>query len=295
MLGPGLAAEILISYRQYEKVLRWLCLSLLSYFAVLVVANVDWSAVASSLIPSVDNSKAGIAALIALAGTTISPYLFFWQAAEEVEEEGQRTPDVSADHVRAMRGDVFAGMLSGVAVMFAIADGNGCDLHTSDSEIDIQSADQAAQALAPLAGNFASLLFSLGILGTGPFAVPVLAGSTGYAFSETRAGRRARSKTHKGSVVLRDDRRGDRPWCRDHRGRDQSDSGVVFSGNSQRSCCSRAAGGPLEAWARPRSARWLAKRQLVAVCRHSDGGGDVRASRCVGPHRLVDVASSAPS
>ena len=186
MLGVGIAAaEILISYRQYEKVLRWLCLSLLSYFAVLVVANVDWSAVASSLIPSVDNSKAGIAALIALAGTTISPYLFFWQAAEEVEEEGQRTPDVSADHVRAMRGDVFAGMLSGVAVMFAIMTATAATLHTSDSEIDIQSADQAAQALAPLAGNFASLLFSLGILGTGLLAVPVLAGSTGYAFSET--------------------------------------------------------------------------------------------------------------
>ncbi len=186
VLGAGIAAaEILVRYRRYEKVLRWLCLSLLAYFAVLAVANVDWLAVASSLIPSVDLTKVGITVLIALAGTTISPYLFFWQAAEEVEEEGERAPDLSDGHVRAMRGDVFAGMLSGVLVMFAIMTATAATLYTSAGGVDIQSADQAAEALAPLVGNFASLLFSLGILGTGLLAVPVLAGSTAYAVSET--------------------------------------------------------------------------------------------------------------
>lgn len=176
-------AEILIPYHQYARVLRWLCLSLLSYVAVLVVAKVDWSAVAYGL-THVDMqwSKTDIAAVIALAGTTISPYLFFWQAAEEVEEGGL-APDTSQTHVRAMRGDVFAGMFSGVFVMFAIMTTTAATLH-SQAITEITSPEQAALALRPIAGDFAGILFALGILGTGLLAVPVLAGSTAYAVSE---------------------------------------------------------------------------------------------------------------
>jgi len=176
-------AEIVIPYHQYARVLRWLCLSLLSYVAVLLVANVDWNQVAHAITHiHISWSKVDIATVIALAGTTISPYLFFWQAAEEVEA-GELAPDTSQTHIRAMRGDVFAGMFSGVFVMFAIMTTTAATLHMQ-SITDITSPEQAAMALRPIAGDFAGILFALGILGTGLLAVPVLAGSTAYAVSE---------------------------------------------------------------------------------------------------------------
>lgn len=176
-------AEIIIPYHQYARVLRWLCLSLLSYIAVLAVANVNWSSVVASLTSlTITSNKTTFAALIALAGTTISPYLFFWQAAEEVEDTNY-SPDLSTTHIHAMRGDVFAGMFSGVFVMFAIMTTTAATLHSSGIT-EITSPEQAAQALTPIAGNFASALFALGVLGTGLLAVPVLAGSTAYAVSE---------------------------------------------------------------------------------------------------------------
>lgn len=176
-------AEIVIPYHQYARVLRWLCLSLLSYVAVLIVAKVDWQQVAHSITHiHISWSKVDLATVIALAGTTISPYLFFWQAAEEVEA-GDLAPDTSQTHIRAMRGDVFAGMFSGVFVMFAIMTTTAATLHMQ-SITDITSPEQAAMALRPIAGDFAGILFALGILGTGLLAVPVLAGSTAYAVSE---------------------------------------------------------------------------------------------------------------
>ena len=176
-------AEIVIPYHQYARVLRWLCLSLLSYVAVLLVANVDWNQVAHAITHiHISWSKVDLATVIALAGTTISPYLFFWQAAEEVEA-GELAPDTSQTHIRAMRGDVFAGMFSGVFVMFAIMTTTAATLHMQ-SITDITSPEQAAMALRPIAGDFAGILFALGILGTGLLAVPVLAGSTAYAVSE---------------------------------------------------------------------------------------------------------------
>lgn len=178
-----LTAEIVIPYHRYARVLRWLCLSLLSYVAVLFVANIDWTQAWNGLTTiSVTWSKTDIAALIAIAGTTISPYLFFWQAAEEMEE-GSHAPDISLTHIQAMRGDVFAGMLSGVFVMFAIMATTAATLFGTGIT-SITSPEQAAQALRPIAGDFASGLFALGILGTGLLAVPVLAGSTAYAVSE---------------------------------------------------------------------------------------------------------------
>ncbi len=179
------AAEVFVPYHRYARILRWLCLSLLAYVAVLFVAHVDWTEVLhSTFVPTLTWSKITFAALIALAGTTISPYLFFWQAAEEIEDEDDAHPDVSEEHVRAMRGDVFAGMFSGVFIMFAIMATAAATLHVQGIT-DVSTAEQAAQALAPIAGDFAGTLFLLGILGTGLLAIPVLAGSTAYAMSES--------------------------------------------------------------------------------------------------------------
>jgi Mn2+/Fe2+ NRAMP family transporter len=177
------AAEILIPYHQYARVLRWLCLSLLSYVAVLVVANVDWQQVLQGLTQiEIGWNRFDIAAIIAIAGTTISPYLFFWQAAEEVEATGD-IPDASRSHIRAMRSDVLVGMFSGIFVMFAIMTTTAATLN-ANGITEITSPEQAAMALTPIAGDAAGIIFALGILGTGLLAVPVLAGSTAYAVSE---------------------------------------------------------------------------------------------------------------
>jgi NRAMP (natural resistance-associated macrophage protein)-like metal ion transporter len=184
--------EIAIPYHRYSKVLRWLCLSLVAYVLVLFVAQVDWAQVATAtLLPQIDLNRTSLELMIALAGTTISPYLFFWQAAEEVEErkeplvkeEGTEL-EVSKSHVAAMRGDVFSGMLTGVFIMFAIMATAAATLNATGIT-NINSAEDAAAALRPIAGDFAGLLFLLGILGVGLLAVPVLAGSTAYALSET--------------------------------------------------------------------------------------------------------------
>ena len=191
LFAAGIAvAEVLVPYHRYARVLRWLCLSLLAYVAVLFVAKVDWQEVTiATLLPQVDFSRTSIELLIALAGTTISPYLFFWQAAEEVEERKvmeqlHHRKDVGSAHVRAMRGDVFAGMLTGVFIMFAIMVTTGATLN-ANGITNIASAEDAARALTPVAGEFAGLLFLLGILGVGLLSIPVLAGSTAYALAET--------------------------------------------------------------------------------------------------------------
>ena len=178
--------EVVIPYHRYAKVLRWLCLSLLAYVAVLFVAKVDWHQVlTSTVIPSFDFSRLSFELLIALAGTTISPYLFFWQAAEEVEEHRFKAGvEVSAVEISAMRGDVFAGMLTGVFIMFAIMATAAATLNAS-GVTQVSSAADAALALKPIAGEFASLLFLLGILGVGLLSIPVLAGATAYAVAET--------------------------------------------------------------------------------------------------------------
>ena len=178
--------EVVIPYHRYAKVLRWLCLSLLAYVAVLFVAQVDWPQVlTSTVIPSFDFSRLSFELLIALAGTTISPYLFFWQAAEEVEEHRFKAGvEVSAVEISAMRGDVFAGMLTGVFIMFAIMATAAATLNASGIT-QVSSAADAALALKPIAGEFASLLFLLGILGVGLLSIPVLAGATAYAVAET--------------------------------------------------------------------------------------------------------------
>lgn len=188
LFGFGIAAvEIAIPYHRYARILRWLCLSLLSYLVVLFIVKVAWSDVASRLfVPRFDFSRPQIAALIAIFGTTISPYLFFWQTAEEVEELADGEHDGPPTHAQlvAMRGDVIAGMSSGVITMFAIMVTAAATLH-AEGITTIGTAEEAAQALEPLAGRLAGLVFTLGIVGTGLLAVPVLAGSTSYAIAET--------------------------------------------------------------------------------------------------------------
>ena len=179
-------AEVFVPYHRYAKILRWLCLSLLAYVAVLFVAHVDWPSVARDIVvPQMEWTRLEISFLIALAGTTISPYLFFWQAAEEVEERHQtHARYVTKRHMGAMRVDVFAGMLTGVVGMTAIMITASATLH-ANGITDVATAEQAASALAPIAGDYAGILFLLGIVGTGLLSVPVLAGATSYAVAET--------------------------------------------------------------------------------------------------------------
>jgi Mn2+/Fe2+ NRAMP family transporter len=180
-----LVLEVTVPYHRYARVLRWLALSLLAYVGVLAVVHVDWAAVlAHTLVPHLPPGRAGVAALLAVFGTTISPYLFFWQAAEEVEEQAERADPVDRRHLAAMRLDVVAGMGSGVAVMFAIMTTAAVTLGAHGA-VQVNTAQQAAQALRPLAGQLAGLLFAAGIVGTGLLAVPVLAGSTAYAIAES--------------------------------------------------------------------------------------------------------------
>jgi NRAMP (natural resistance-associated macrophage protein)-like metal ion transporter len=189
--------EVTVPYRRYARVLRWLALSLLAYVGVLIVVHVDWTAVlAHTLVPRFHADRAGVAALLAVFGTTISPYLFFWQAAEEVEEQAGRPNPAGRNQLAAMRGDVAAGMGSGIAVMFAIMTTAAVTLGAHGA-VQVDTAQQAAEALRPLAGELAGLLFAAGIVGTGLLAVPVLAGSTAYAIAESVGwpeglGRRAR-------------------------------------------------------------------------------------------------------
>lgn len=201
-------SEILIPYHRYAKVLRWLCLSLLAYVAVLFAIDVPWSEVWGSLLhPSPSWNRTSIAAVIALAGTTISPYLFVWQAAEEVEDLHSGVSPVSRAHVRSMRVDVASGMTTGVIIMFAIMTTTGTELF-AHGITSIASAEAAADALRPLAGEFAGLVFALGIIGTGLLAVPVLAGASAYAVAELMGWpeslerRPARAKAFYGVIVV---------------------------------------------------------------------------------------------
>lgn len=186
------ALEVRLPYERYAKLLRWLVLSLGAYLVVLFTVEVPWGEVATNIFrPAFSGDKAHLEALIAIFGTTISPYLFFWQAAEEVEEheneerQNDRFADVPVDrrHLRLMRTDVIVGIAAGVVVMFAIMTASAVTLGANGG-VDIETADQAARALEPLAGSLTSLLFAVGIVGTGLLAIPTLAGSSAYAASE---------------------------------------------------------------------------------------------------------------
>jgi len=188
------------SYRTIARIFKWLTLTLCAYVAAAFVAGVNWpAALHATLVPRVEWSREFIAVLVAIFGTTISPYLFFWQAAQEVEEE--RAAHRSSRHhgpppavLAKCRTDVVTGMFASNAVMYFIILTTAATLHTR-GQTDIETAQQAADALRPLAGEGGYWLFTLGLMGTGILAVPVLAGSCAYAISEAAAWRGSLNRT----------------------------------------------------------------------------------------------------
>jgi Mn2+/Fe2+ NRAMP family transporter len=180
-----LLLEVFVSYDRYAVVLRWLALSILAYVVELLFVDVDWGAVAAGLLPTIHANLGFVEALVAIFGTTISPYLFVWQAGEEMEEvKAKKVGRVGPAQIRAMRIDVVSGMTAGVVVMFAILVTSGSTL-AGHGGAGVQTAAEAARALEPVAGRFASGLFAAGVLGTGLLAIPTLAGSAAYALAET--------------------------------------------------------------------------------------------------------------
>jgi len=186
--------QLFVPYKRYARLLMVLTLSLFSYVAVVFLVHIDWSAAGLAMLGiHAELSPAAATTIVAVFGTTISPYLFFWQSAEEVEEldhHGDEKPlkDDPAEAPKAferMRIDTIIGMAVSNLVALAIMISTAATLHAAGTT-NIQTAADAARALEPLAGRFAFVLFSLGIVGTGLLAVPVLAGSAAYAVCETR-------------------------------------------------------------------------------------------------------------
>jgi NRAMP (natural resistance-associated macrophage protein)-like metal ion transporter len=197
-LYAGLIVSLLFwsSYRQIARVFKWLTLVLFAYVVTAFLAHPDWWAVLrATVIPHVEWSNGYLAIFVGILGTTISPYLFFWQAAQEVEEDraaGRRTVQqrrgATDDELRRARTDVLAGMFFSNVVMYFIILTTAATLHAS-GQTSIATARQAAEALRPLAGDGAYWLFAIGLIGTGMLGVPVLAGSCAYAVAEAEGWR----------------------------------------------------------------------------------------------------------
>jgi len=193
------------SYRQIARIFKWITLVLLAYVIAAFFAGVDWRhALLATLVPRPVWSHDYLEVLVGILGTTISPYLFFWQASEEVEEEramgrslAQRKGATDAE-IRRLRTDVLIGMFASNFVMYFIILTTAATLH-AHGVVKIETAKQAAEALRPLAGNAAYLLFTLGLIGTGMLGVPVLAGSCAYAISEAAAWRGSLEKKPRGA------------------------------------------------------------------------------------------------
>ena len=184
--------QIFVSYKTYSSILKWLTLSLFAYVGTIFVVQVDWSqALRGTFIPNLSFHREYMGALVAVLGTTISPYLFFWQSAEEVEQMEstpaekplKRALHSAPEVLLRIRVDTFIGMAFSNLIAYFIILSVAVTLN-ANGETDIATAAQAAQALRPIVGEFASLLFSLGVVGTGLLAVPVLGGSAAYAVGE---------------------------------------------------------------------------------------------------------------
>ena len=179
-----LVLQVFLPYRTYVRWLKWLTLALLSYVAVAFTVHLDWWKVAHELVrPRLAFNHDMLLMVVAVFGTTISPYLFFWQAAQEMEDTSDRPPQDVRRHLRRIKIDTFIGMSFSNLIAFFIILSTAATLHAA-GVTDIQTSAQAAEALRSLAGDFTFMLFSLGIIGTGLLAVPVLAGSAGYAVAE---------------------------------------------------------------------------------------------------------------
>jgi NRAMP (natural resistance-associated macrophage protein)-like metal ion transporter len=185
--------EVFSRYARYVSILKWLTLSLFAYVGVVFIVHTPWGEVARSLvIPQITFTPAYMTVVVAILGTTISPYLFFWQCEEEVEEVKERTdakpleraPEQAPAELSRIRWDTYVGMGFSNAVALFIILTTAATLH-AHGITDIQTSAQAAEALRPIAGRFAFTVFAIGIIGTGLLALPVLAGSSAYAVGET--------------------------------------------------------------------------------------------------------------
>lgn len=207
--------EILVPYPAYARFLKYLTFSLFAYLISAFIIQQDWAKIISStFIPYFSFSKEYLLNIVALLGTTISPYLFFWQADEEIEEEiehkklqamGKGIPRIRNKDIRQMRLDTAIGMFFSNLITFFIIVVTASTLHLNNIS-NIQTATDAAVALRPIAGNFAFILFAAGIMGTGFLSVPVLAGSASYAVSEAMGWRASLNlkfkKAHKFYIVI---------------------------------------------------------------------------------------------
>lgn len=194
LTGLSIFLQIYVPYQKYAKYLKWLALVLLSYvFSAFITRGINWSEVIKSATHiSLSFDEDQIVLFCAILGTTISPYLFFWQTSQEVEEaisQGERSVEqrkaaVSNHAIKNMRVDVWSGMFLSNLVMFFIITACAATLNKA-GVFEIASASDAATALRPLAGDSAYFLFAIGIIGTGLLAIPVLSGSVSYAISES--------------------------------------------------------------------------------------------------------------
>jgi Mn2+/Fe2+ NRAMP family transporter len=183
---------VFVQYEHYVMVLKWLTLSLFAYVATLFATEVAWpEAISGALLPHISWTSAFFTTLVAILGTTISPYLFFWQASQEAEEvkvEKRRKPLIRApwqaiSAFTRIRTDTLVGMAFSNIIALSIIVTTAATLHKAGIT-EIETSAQAARALKPIAGEFAFVVFALGIVGTGLLAVPVLAGSAAYAIGE---------------------------------------------------------------------------------------------------------------
>jgi Mn2+/Fe2+ NRAMP family transporter len=186
-------AEIWMAYKRYVRLLKYLTIALLSYIALLFVVKVDWTAAAlGAVLPRMELTRDAALTVVAVLGTTISPYLFFWQAAEEAEDEHleadsrplREHPGDAAPQINRIEFDTWFGMAYSNVVALAIMVGCAATLH-AHGVTTINTAEEAASALEPIAGPFARTVFACGIIGTGLLAIPTLAGSLAYALGDT--------------------------------------------------------------------------------------------------------------
>lgn len=190
----SLGLQVYIPYQRYVRYLKWLTIVLFAYIATAFAAHVPWiRAIRATVIPTVSWNEDYWMALVAVLGTTISPYLFFWQTSEEAEEVKvtpgasalKKKPSQALEQLRRITFDTRIGMALSNLIAFFIILTASATIHASGSARGIQTAEDAAKALQPLAGKLATLLFAIGIIGTGLLAIPVLAGSAGYAVADT--------------------------------------------------------------------------------------------------------------
>jgi NRAMP (natural resistance-associated macrophage protein)-like metal ion transporter len=190
----SLLAVVFVPYSRYVGLLKWFTFSLLAYVGVIFSVKIDWPAVASgALVPKFEFTGDAVMLIVAVFGTTISPYLFFWQSSQEVEEEEadpeagplKQHPEQAPRELNRISWETWVGMAISNLIAFFIMLTTAVTLHAA-GKVDIQTAEQAAEALRPIAGDAAFLLFSLGLIGTGLLAIPVLAGSAAYAVGEAR-------------------------------------------------------------------------------------------------------------